>query len=317
MLRRYVIGRIGQAIIVVIFVTIIVFALLRLLPGEPARTLLGPRASPAEVTKFKEDNGYDDPVPVQYGLWVKRAVTGDLGYSHTRNQSVRQLLDQYLPKTFLLVGLATAIAFFLAVALGVLQAARRNRFTDHAVTFLSFIFYSMPDFWLGQILIALFAVKFALVPAEAPQGNLASVLEDPAGLVLPVATLALVTIALFGRYMRASTIDSLSQDYVRTARAMGASNRRVLLGHVVRNSLIPVVTLVGLSLPWLVSGAIVVEAVFNYPGVGYLFWNSAQTKDFPVLVGISLVVGVLTVFGSLLADLLYGVLDPRVRYGGE
>lgn len=317
MLRRYVIRRVGQAIIVVVVVTIIVFALLRLLPGDPARTLLGPRASPAEVAKFKKDNGYDEPVPVQYGLWVKRAATGDLGFSHARNQSVRQLLGQYLPKTFLLVGLATGIAILLAVALGVLQAARRNRLTDHVVTVLSFIFYSMPDFWLGQILIALFAVKLALVPAEAPQGSLTSVLEDPAGLILPVATLALVTIALFGRYMRASTIDNLSQDYVRTARAMGASNRTVLLRHVVRNSLIPVVTLVGLSLPWLVSGAIVVEAVFNYPGVGFLFWTSAQTKDFPVLVGISLVVGVLTVFGSLLADLLYGVLDPRVRYGGE
>ncbi len=311
---KYVAQRMMQALVVVVCVSLLVFAMLHLLPGSPARAMLGPRATAAEIATFNHENGYDRSIVTQYVLWVKHLVHGDLGYSYQRNQPVSTLIGQYLPKTMLLVGVATLLAILIAVPLGVWQAAKRNSATDHALTGISFVFYSMPDFWLGQLLILVFAATLGLLPAEAPQGGVGSVVHDPLAFILPVATLTLVTVALFSRYMRSSMVDNLAQDYVRTAHAGGIPPRRVLFGYVLRNALLPIATLVGLSLPWLVSGAVITEAVFNYPGAGLLFWNAAQTRDFPVLLGLTLVVGVLTVIGSMLADLLYAILDPRVRY---
>lgn len=298
----------------VLCVSILVFAMLHLLPGSPARALLGPRATPAQIAAFEHENGYDRSILTQYLMWVKQLLSGNLGYSYERNQHVATLIGEYLPKTMLLVGVSTLLALMISIPLGVFQAARRNGITDHALTGVSFVFYSMPDFWLGQLLILIFAATLGLLPAEAPQGGVGEVLDHPLGFILPVATLTLVTVALFSRYMRSSMLDNLAQDYVRTARAGGVPRAQLLFRYVLRNALLPICTLVGLSLPWLVSGAVITEAVFNYPGAGLLFWNAAQTRDFPVLLGLTLVVGVLTVIGSMLADLLYAVLDPRVRY---
>jgi peptide/nickel transport system permease protein len=179
---------------------------------------------------------------------------------------------------------------------------------------VSFTFYSMPTFWLGLMLIMLLAVKAHVFPPVAPQGSAGQILAHPLGLVLPVATLAFGSIASFSRYLRSSLLDNLTEDYVRTARAKGCSRRGVLYRHVFRNALAPIITLVGLSLPGILSGALITETVFNYPGMGLLFWNSALSQDYPVLLGVTIVVALGTVAGSLLADLLYAVADPRVRY---
>jgi peptide/nickel transport system permease protein len=214
------------------------------------------------------------------------------------------------------VGLAYFVAIVIGIPLGLLQAVRRNKPVDYVATAAAFIGYSMPVFWLGILLILLFSVQLGLFPSEGPQGaTVGAVLSDPAGMVLPVATLAIGAIALFSRYMRSSALENLVQDYVRTARAKGVSERAILRKHLLRNSLLPVITLLGLSLPAVLSGAVVVESVFNYPGMGLLFWNAATTHDFPLLLGFTLVIGVATVLGSLVADLLYAVVDPRVRYG--
>jgi peptide/nickel transport system permease protein len=196
-----------------------------------------------------------------------------------------------------------------------MQAVRRNRLEDYFFTSLSFALYSMPPFWLALILIVFFSANLNVLPPVGPQGAISTYL-DPAqisALVLPVAALALVTIALFSRYMRSSMLDNLVQDYVRTARAKGVSTTGVLYRHVLRNALIPIVTLLGLSLPGIFSGALITEAIFNYPGMGLLFWDSAQTRDYPVLLGVTVVVAVATVVGNLLADVFYAVVDPRVR----
>jgi peptide/nickel transport system permease protein len=240
---------------------------------------------------------------------------GNLGYSYHYNQSVSSLLGQNLPKSALLVGLAYAVALIVGVPLGLLQAVRRNRFSDYFLTGLSFVGYSMPVFWLGILLILGFAVGLHIFPAEGPQGaTVGAVLSQPTALVLPVVTLAIVNIALFSRYMRSSAVETLVQEYVRTARAKGASEWRIVFHHVLRNSLLPLITLIGLSLPFALSGAVVVESVFNYPGMGLLLWNGAVTHDYPLLVGFTVVVAAATVLGSLIADLLYAVADPRVRY---
>ena len=310
----YLIRRVGQAVVVVFVVTVIVFLLVRLLPGGPAEAILGRRATAVEKAAFNRLNGYDRPLPVQYVVYIGQLLRGNLGYSYKLSQSVTSLLGETLPKTVLLVGLSTLLAALLAVPLGILQAVRRNRLVDYIFTGAAFIFYAMPSFWLGLVLIELFAIRLGWLPSEAPQGSFGQVLAHPAGLVLPVATLALVTIAQFSRYMRSSMLEQLSQDYVRTARARGVPEWRVVTRHALRNALVPVVTLLGLSLPWILGGALVVESVFNFPGTGLLFWNAAQNEDYPIMLGLVLVAAVGTVLGSLFADLMYAALDPRVRY---
>ncbi len=307
--------RLLQSVVVVLLVTVIVFILLHLLPGGPARAQLGPRATSAAIENFNHQMGYDRPVPIQYWHWLTQLVTGNLGFSVKFNQSVASLIGERLPKTLVLMVLSTLFALVVAIPLGMLQAVKRNHAADYTITVWAFVFYATPPFFLGVVLIVVFAVDLPILPAEAPQSSsLGVILSQPGGLILPVLTLALLTIAQFSRYMRSSVIENLAEDYVRTARAKGAGERSVLIHHVLRNSLIPIATLLGLSLPAIFSGALITEAVFNFPGIGQLFWTAAQTQDYPIMLGITVLVGVATVIGSLLADLAYAVLDPRVRY---
>ena len=312
----FLVRRLLQSLAVIFGVTVITFVLTRMLPGGVARAILGPRASPAEIAAFNHENGFDLPGWQQYLFYVQQLLHGNLGFSYRLNESVGGLLGDHLPKTVLLLGVATLIALGVAIPLGVLQAVRRNRVEDYFFTSVSFALYSMPAFWIALILIQIFASPpLNLLGPIGPQGPISTYLEPDqlTALILPVASLALVTIALFSRYMRSSMLDNLVMDYVRTARAKGVSNAGVLYRHVLRNALIPIVTLLGLSLPGIFGGALITEAIFNYPGMGFLFWDSARTRDYPVLLGVTFVVAVATVVGNLLADLFYAVVDPRVR----
>jgi peptide/nickel transport system permease protein len=311
----YLARRVGQAVIVVVLVTIIVFVLLRLLPGGPARAILGQQASPAQVAALNHAQGFDDPIVVQYLRYLGRLLHGDLGYSYQLNDNVTALLSQRIPKTLLLTGLATVVALVVAIPLGVFQAVRRNKPSDYALTGIAFVLYAMPVFFLGLLMIIAFSQQLHLFPPQAPQSDsVINVLAQPSGLVLPVGSLALITVAAFSRYVRSAVLDNMSEEYVRTARSKGALEARVLFRHITRNALVPVVTLLGVYVPYLFSGSLVTEAMFNYPGTGLLFWNAAQTRDYPVLLGVALVVSIATVCGSLVVDILYAFLDPRVRY---
>ncbi len=311
----YIVRRLLQSCIVVVGVSVIVFIVIHLLPGGIARAVLGIQATPAAVRAFNAANGYDRPLWEQFFIWWGHLFQGNLGYSYQQNATVAALLGQDLPKTVLLVGLGFALALLVGIPLGLYQAVRRNHVDDHLMTALAFIAYSLPVFWLGLLVVLVFAVNTRLLPAEAPQGaTVRAVLAHPLGLVLPVLTLAIVIVAAFSRFTRSSVLENLAQDYVRTASAKGASRFRIVTRHVLRNSLLPLITLIGLTLPAIVSGAVIVETVFNYPGMGLLFWNAAQSRDYPVLLGVTLVVGIATVLGSLLADLLYMVADPRIVY---
>ncbi len=309
----YMIRRVGQAIVVLIGVTIITFILLHLLPGSPVRAILGTRASPSTIRQLNAELGFNKPLYVQYGLWVWNLVHLNLGFSYKLNQPVTALIGQRLPKTLFLVGSSLVLAVIIAVPLGIWSAVHRNRADDYVLTGLSFIFYSMPTFLLGILLIILFNQTLNWLPFEAPQ-NQSYPWTDLNGMVLPVMTLTAVTVALFSRYMRSSMLEQMIQDYVRTARAKGVSNQAILMIHVLRNALIPVITLVGLSIGGIVSGAVVTEDVFNYPGMGLLYYNAAVSDDFPTLLGFVVVVALATVIGNLIADILYAVADPRIRY---
>ena len=314
-MTRFLVYRILHSLVVIVGVTIIAFLLLHHLPGGPARSILGAKATPVAIAAFNKEYGLDASLPVQYLRYVDLLLHGNLGYSYKLNISVDSLLALDLPKTFFLVGVSFLIAAVIAVPLGIVQAVRRNRLVDHSLTGASFLLYSMPTFWLALLLIDLLSARLQLFPPEAPQGTtLSQVVTDPLALVLPVLTLVLVNFALFSRYIRASAIESLAQDYIKVARSKGLPERKILWSHVLRNSMLPIVTLLGLSLPWLFTAGLVIEQIFNYPGTGLLFFTSAQSQDYPVELGITIVIAVTTVVGNLLADLAYAVLDPRIRY---
>jgi peptide/nickel transport system permease protein len=290
--------------------------MIHLEPGSAARATLGVRATPGRIAIFNSTYGLNQPLYRQFLTYIDQVLHGNLGTSYSLQIPVSTLIAERLPRDLLLLGLSTVLALLIALPLGIYQAVRRGGVSDHVLTGASFTLYSTPDFLFAILLIALFSVQLHLLPPEAPQASsVGGMLADPRALVLPVATLALVTVASYSRYMRSSAIDVLAQEYIRVARAKGLPQRLILLRHVLRNSLLPVVTLVGLSFSWIVAGAVIAEEVFNYPGMGLLFYQAATTHDFPVLLGSTLVVGVATVIGNLAADVAYGILDPRIRYG--
>ncbi|WP_155058799.1 ABC transporter permease [Streptomyces blattellae] len=308
--------RLLQALAVVLIVTVVVFCLLHALPGGPARGILGPQATAEQIAAFNHEQGLDRSLPVQYVYYLGNLLQGDLGTSFTLNEGVSRLIEQRLPKTLVLTVLSALVGLLLAVPLGMWQAVRRNKPADYAITTLNFIAYSTPVYFLGLVLILLFTQTLRWFPSQAPQGDtVAQVLADPAALVLPVVTGAASMVAVFSRYMRSATLENLSEDYVRTARAGGARQRAILFRHVFRNSLTPVVAMLGYYVPVLFGGALVVEQLFNYPGMGLLFWSAAQSSDYPVLLGCVLVISVATVVGSLLADVVQRIVDPRVKVG--
>jgi peptide/nickel transport system permease protein len=311
----YLIRRFGQALVVLFFVTVITLALVHVFPGGPIRALLGPRATPQQVAFYNQQYGFDQPFYVQYGKWVWQMLQGNLGFSPKLNQSVTSLIAQDLPKTIVLVALGTIVSLLFGVPLGMYQAVKRYTVGDYVLTGVSFLGYATPTFFVGLLLVEWFAVDTHIFPPFAPQGSsVGQILSQPRALVLPVLAYSFVLYALWSRYMRSSVMDNLVQDYVRTARAKGASERRVLWGHIFRNSLISIVTLLGLSLPTLVAGAIFIEVVFNYPGMGLAFYNAANNNDIQVLLGFTVLATVATILGNLLADVGYAMLDPRVRY---
>ena len=311
----FLIRRILQALLIVFLVTVFTLALVHLFPGGPIKSLLGPRATPEQVAYYNRLYGFDQPFYVQYLKWVGQILHGNLGYSAKLNQTVTSLIAQDLPKTIILVFLGTVVSLAFGIPLGLYQAVKRYTTGDYILTGISFLGYATPTFFVSLLLIEWFAIDIPLFPPFAPQGStVAQILSQPRALVLPVIAYSFVLYALWSRYMRSSVMDNLVQDYVRTARAKGASERRVLWGHVFRNSLLSIITLLGLSLPTLVAGAIFVEVVFNYPGMGLAFYNAALNVDYQVLLGFTLLATLATILGNLLADVGYAVLDPRVRY---
>jgi peptide/nickel transport system permease protein len=310
--------RIIQALIVILGVVLIVFLLGKLIPGGEAAAALGVRRTPAQVAHFNLVNGLDLPIYDQFWRYVWGLFHLNLGYSFKNNEGVQELISQRLPKTLTLVGVSTLVALVIAVPLGILQVVKRYTLIDYTLTAGSFLFYAMPPFLLGFLLILYFNFDFRLFPVSPPINSTATtIFTDPRAFVLPVITLSAITIASFSRYMRSSMMDALTQDYVRTARAKGASNNRVLYGHALRNALIPILTLIGLSLPAIASGALITETVFNYPGMGLLTVTAASNDDIPTVLGSTLVITIFTVAGSLLADVLYAIADPRIRLGSS
>lgn len=315
----YIARRLGQAVAVVVGVLILTFILLHMEPGNAARAVLGLRATPARIAIFDNAYGLNKPLAVQFGVYLKQVFQGNLGISFQLQQPVTTLIAQRLPRDALLLGLSTLLALIIGVPMGIYQAVHHNAFVDDLTAGTWFTLYSAPDFLEAFLLIALLCVQFHIFQPNFPGGisSVGGVLADWRALVLPVVVLSINSVAGFSQYQRSQAIQSLASDYVKVARAKGLPPRLVLTRHVLKNSLLPVITLLGLSLPSIVAGAVIAESIFNFPGMGYLFWQSALEHDYPVLLGATLIIGIATVIGNLAADIAYSVLDPRIRYGNN
>ena len=313
-MTAYLLRRIGTSIIVLIGISIFIFLLLHAIFPSPARAVLGLRANGAAVAAWNKQNGFDDPVIVQYLRYKKGLLHGNLGYSYSENQSVNSLFAERVARSAYLSGMSLFLAVVIALPLGIFQAVKRNSLGDNIATSLAFILYSMPVFALGLILIQVFALSFPLLGFEASQStSIWTVIGDWRAMLLPILTLALISVALFSRYMRSSSIDVLAQDYIKVARAKGLPERLVVMRHMVRNASLPMVTLIGLSLPALLAGNLIVEYLFNYQGLGLLFYSSLGKADYPVLLAYTLIGAVFVVLGNLVADIALTVADPRIR----
>jgi peptide/nickel transport system permease protein len=312
----YIVRRIGQSVAVVIGVMILTFILVHLEPGSTARAVLGLKATPARVALFNNTYGLNRPLPVQFWLYVDHVVHGNFGISYSAGQPVSTLIAQRLPRDAVLIGISTLLALIIGIPMGLYQAIHHGTVRDDIVAGTWFTLYSAPDFMEALLLIAIFSVHFRLFQPAFPGGitSVGGLFTDPSALVLPVVVLAINSVAGFSQYMRSSAIEELAQDYMRTARAKGLSERMILTRHLLRNAVLPIITILGLSLPNIVAGAVIAEAIFNFPGMGLLFWQSALSHDFPVMLGATLIIGVATVAGNLAADVAYGVLDPRIRH---
>lgn len=311
----YIIRRCIAAVIIAIGVTAVVYALLAFTGGSPAVAALGTHANRYTIAIWNKDHGYDRPLVVQIASYVWDIVQFKFGYSYKQGQSVGALLNENAGRTAYLSGAALVLALLIAIPLGIVQAVKRNSIGDYVATAATFTLYSMPSFFLGLILIQIFALDLHVFPALVSDNVTTTwqAIVHPLQLTLPILTLAGLTVAGFSRYMRSSALDALAQDYIRLARAKGLSERLVLTRHLLRNACLPIITLVGLSIPGLLAGNIITEALFNYPGLGLLFYDSLQNLDYPVLLAYTVIGGVLTVIGNLLADIAVTVADPRVR----
>ena len=313
-MTAYLLRRLGTSIIVLIGISIFIFLLLHAIFPSPARVVLGLRANNAAIAAWNKENGFDDPVIVQYLRYMNNLLHGNFGYSYAENQTVASLFAERLARSIYLSGISLLIAILIALPLGIFQAVKRNSLGDNVATSIAFVLYSMPVFFLGLILIQVFALSFPIFNFEASQStNVFVVMGDWHSMFLPVLTLVLLTVANFSRYMRSSSIDVLAQDYIKVARAKGLPERLVLSRHMVRNASLPMITLVGLFLPALLAGNLIVETLFNYQGLGLLFYNSLGKEDYPVLLAYTLLGAVFVLLGNFVADIALTVADPRIR----
>lgn len=306
--------RLVTAVIVVIGISILMFALLHTIYPSPAIDVLGPRTPTVTLNAWNKSHGYDDPWIVQYLHYMGRLLHGDLGFSYKQNQTVLAIFQERWARSAWLSGISLVFAVIIALPVGIYQAAKRNTIGDYTVTSVAFVLYAMPVFFLGLILIQVFALDLGWFNYQGSQStNVFVVMGDWHSMTLPVATLTLISVAQFSRYMRSQAMDVLAQDYIKVARAKGLPERLVLMRHLLRNASLPLVTLIGLSIPALLAGNLITEALFNYQGLGLEFTTSLGNVDYNVLLAYTLIGAVLTVIGNLIADVALTVADPRIR----
>ncbi|HWI51877.1 MAG TPA: ABC transporter permease [Symbiobacteriaceae bacterium] len=314
---RYILRRLIQSIPVLFGITLITFIIVNTAPGDPALLYMDRSTNPTkeDIARVRQELGLDKPIPIRYLEWIGRAAVGDFGTSFKDKRPVIDRIAETLPYSLKLASISIVMGYTLAILLGILAAVRVNTWVDYLISFFSALFVSAPIFWVALMAILLFSVKLDLLPtsgwSDYGDNSLWNVARH---LILPTIILALRDIAGLSRYVRSGLLEVLRADYVRTARSKGLQERIVIYKHALRNSLIPVVTVMGLSLPALVGGAVLTERVFGLPGMGRLTVDAVSFRDYPILIAVNLLSAVMVVAGNILADAAYGWVDPRIRY---
>jgi len=317
---NYLARRLVQGLFTLLIITILCFILTRLSADPLAQYATNPNMTSADKAALRERLGLNQPLPVQYFKWLGLALQGELGVSFFSKQSVSLMISQRLPLTLILMITAQIITVLLALGLGIISAVRQYSLIDNIITSFSFIGFSMPIFFVALGLMLIFAVQFKAwgwpyLPTGADIWDTKNVYQLARHMVLPVACLVFVGIAGYARYVRTSILEVLGLDYIRTARAKGLTERNTLYKHALRNAALPFITILGLDIPYLLGGALVTESIYAWPGMGRLFWEYAQRGDFPVVLGVLLIVSAAVVFFSIATDMLYTLIDPRIRLG--
>jgi len=313
---KFILRRLIQMIPILLGVSIVLFVIVHSVPGDPYAYLFGPRIDPTLRDRLMEEQGFNDPLPVQYVRWLSATLQGNLGYSTRSGRAVADLMAERIPNTLILAGAAFFISIIVSIPLGVLSATRQYSFLDYAATAFAFAGISLPSFFAALVLIYIFAVQLRWFPMNqiTTPGAPFSVLDLLHHLVLPATALALRDMAAYVRYTRSSMLEVLRQDYIRTARAKGLSERVVIYKHALRNGLIPVVTMAGINLPVLLGGAVVTERLFTWSGMGLLTFEAIGNRDYHILMAVNLFFAMLVILGNLAADVIYALIDPRIRY---
>jgi peptide/nickel transport system permease protein len=329
-MTAYIVRRLLQAIPLLLGILTLVFILMHAAPGDPTAMYLHPSVPPQVLEQMRHNWGLDQPIHIQYLRWMKSFLTGDFGVSLTQNRPVAAILAERVPNTLILSGVALLLIFLIGIAIGIVQAVRQYSALDHLLTLGALSVYSMPSFWLGLMLILIFAYKVYQIdwwPAALrfPASGMTSVDYDLLTawaklgdrlrhLILPSFALGVASAASVARYMRSSMLEVIHQDYIRTARAKGVPEHKVILKHALKNALLPIITLLGLYLPFLFSGAVLVEHVFAWPGMGKTILDAIYQRDYPTVMATTFIFAAMVVIANLIADVLYAIVDPRIRY---
>lgn len=310
----YILRRLLTMIPVLLLVSVLVFSLIHLIPGDPAVSILGEEATPQAVAALRANLGLDQPIPVQYAKWLGSVLRGDLGRSIRSNQPVSEAIAERLPVTVELAILSIAISLSIAIPAGIVAAMRRNSVLDAGSTFLALLGVSLPNFFLAILLILVFGVQLQVLPPFGYQPITQGLGGNLQRMILPAITLGTALAAIVTRMMRSSLLEVLDQDYIRTARAKGLREGRMVQAHALKNALMPVVTIVGLQIGGLLGGAIITESIFVLPGIGRLLVDAIFQRDFPLVQGVVLFVSLAFLFSNFAVDMVYAYLDPRIRY---
>lgn len=313
-LQRYVLKRLAQAIPVFLFVTVVIFGLMRAAPGDPARIMLGPKATESAVQALEQKWGFNEPLYVQYFKWMANMLTGDFGRSLSDGKPVAKLLAQRLPVTLTLSFFAMVVSLIIAIPAGILSAVRRNTPVDYGAMLFALLGVSMPNFWLGLMLIVVFGLWLGWFPTFGYTSIYAQPIQGLQHMILPAIALGTALAAVVTRMLRSSMLEIMNEDYIQTAKAKGINRRKIIRKHALRNALIPTVTIIGLQIGYLMNGSILVETVFAIPGMGRMLADAVFQRNYPVVQGTVVIIALVFIAVNLIVDLMYAYLDPQITY---
>jgi len=313
-MKQIIVKRLLQTLPLLFFVSIVCFVMIKAAPGDAVLNFVTPNMHKEDIERVRHNLGLDKPTYVQYFIWLKGIVQGNFGYSLINHRPVLQQIVERMPATVGLMGGAIVLSVILAIPLGLLAGANRNRFIDRTINTFAYIGISIPTFWLGILFIYFFAVKLSWLPSMGMRSiGVQSAWDVAQHIILPMSVLAISFLSIYLRYIRSSTIGQLKEDYVQIQYAFGSSKSKILSRHVLKHVLLPIITLLGISVGEIVAGAIVTETVFSWPGLGSLSMTAIKGLDYPLIMGITLLSSVMLIIGNLLADILYSFADPRIK----